>query len=99
VRKAMGLDLAPISDETRRRFSLKAGLKGVVVTRVDPNSSAAEKRIQPGDVIVEVAQQAVSSPDEVARRIEVLKKEGKKAALLLVANAQGDVRFVAISVE
>jgi serine protease Do len=99
VRKAMGLDLAPISDETRRRFSLKAGLKGVVVTRVDPNSSAAEKRIQPGDVIVEVAQQAVSSPDEVARRIEALKKEGKKAALLLVANAQGDVRFVAISVE
>jgi serine protease Do len=35
----------------------------------------------------------------VTRRVEALKKEGKKSALLLVANAQGEVRFVAVSIE
>jgi serine protease Do len=74
-------------------------VKGVVVTRVDPNSAAADKRIQAGDVIVEVGQEAVSSPADVTRRIDALKKEGRKSALLLVSNAQGEVRFVAVSVE
>ena len=69
------------------------------MTRVDPNSVAADKRIQMGEVIVEVGQEAVSSPADVTRRVEALKKEGKKSALLLVANAQGEVRFVAVSIE
>jgi serine protease Do len=74
-------------------------VKGVVVTRVDPNSAAADKRIQPGEVIVEVGQEPVSNPADVTRRVEVLKKDGRRSALLLVANAQGEVRFVAVSIE
>ena len=35
----------------------------------------------------------------VTRRVDALKKEGRKSALLLVSNAQGEVRFVAISIE
>ena len=83
----------------RRRYSLKDDLKGVVVTRVDPNSAAADKRIQAGEVIVEVGQEAVSNPADVTNRIEALKKEGRKSALLLVANAQGEVRFVAVALQ
>ena len=50
-------------------------------------------------MIVEVGQEPVSSPADVTRRVEALKKEGRKSALLLVANAQGEVRFVAVSIE
>jgi len=99
TRQALGLTMSGINDELRRRYSLKDGLKGVVVIRVDPNSVAADKRIQPGDVIVEVGQEAVSSPADVTRRIDALKSEGRKSALLLVSNAQGEVRFVAVSIE
>ena len=35
----------------------------------------------------------------MTKRLDALKKEGKKSALLLVANAQGDVRFVAMTIE
>jgi serine protease Do len=35
----------------------------------------------------------------VTNRIEALKKEGRKSALLLVANAQGEVRFVAVALQ
>jgi serine protease Do len=99
TRRALGLELSGITDELRRRFSIKDNVKGVVVTRVDPNSVAADKRIQAGEVIVEVGQEPVSSPADVTRRVETLKKDGRKSALLLVANAQGEVRFVAVSIE
>ena len=99
TRRALGLDLSGVSDELRRRFNIKDTVKGVVVTRVDPNSSAADKRIQAGEVIVEVGQEAVSSAADVSRRVEALKKDGRKSALLLVSNPQGEVRFVALSIE
>ncbi|MFL5077848.1 MAG: DegQ family serine endoprotease [Microvirga sp.] len=99
TRRVLGLELSGLSDEVRKRFNVKDTVKGVVVTRVDPNSAAADKRIQMGEVIVEVGQEPVSSPADVTRRVEALKKEGKKSALLLVANAQGEVRFVAVSIE
>ena len=99
IKKALGLDLSPITDEAKRRFSIKDNVKGVLVSRVDPNSPAADKRIQAGDIIVEVQQEAVTTPDAVTKRVDALKKEGKKSALFLIANAQGDVRFVALSLE
>ena len=71
----------------------------MVITGVDQSSSAADKRLSAGDVIVEVAQEAVKSADDVQKRVDVLKKEGKKTALLLVANAEGDVRFIALTLQ
>jgi serine protease Do len=96
---ALGLEISGLSEELRRRFNIKDNVKGVVVTRVDPNSPAADKRIQPGEVVVEVGQEAVNSPADVTRRLEALKKDGRKSALLLVSNPQGEVRFIAVSIE
>ena len=99
-RQILGLNLSGLTDEARRRYNIKESVKnGVVVTKVDPNSTAADKRIQPGEVIVEVGQEAVANPADVTKRVEALKKEGRKSVLLLVAGASGDVRFVAIGLE
>lgn len=99
-RQILGLNLSGLTDEARRRYNIKESVKnGVVVTKVDPNSTAADKRIQPGEVIVEVDQEAVANPADVTKRVEALKKEGRKSVLLLVAGASGDVRFVAIGLE
>jgi serine protease Do len=35
----------------------------------------------------------------VTKRIDALKKDGRKSALLLVANAQGEVRFIAVPLD
>jgi serine protease Do len=98
-RKVAGMEVQPISDELRKKFSIKDSVKGLVVTKVEPNSAASDKRIGVGDVIVEVQQEPATSPDGLARRIETLKKDGKKSVLLLIANPQGDTRFVAVAVE
>jgi serine protease Do len=96
---ALGLQLAPIDDAARKSFKLKDSVKGAVIASVAPGSAASDKGLLPGEVIEEVNQQAVETPSDVAKAIAALKTAGKKSALLLVANATGDVRFVALSLD
>jgi serine protease Do len=99
VKRTLGLDLASINDDLRKRYKIKDSVKGVVITAVDPNSPAAEKQLAPGHVIVELQQQPVSTAEELQQRIDQLKKEGRKTVALLVANAEGDTQFVALSLQ
>ena len=97
VEKALGMQFSSLTDELRQKFAIKNSVaSGVVITNVDPESSAAEKHVEAGDVIVEINQEPVKEPADIAKKIEALKSGGKKSALLLVANGQGEVRFVAI---
>jgi serine protease Do len=99
TQKALGLDLASLNKDLRNKYKIKDSVKGVIITNVDGTSDAAEKRLSAGDVIVEVAQEAVSNAADVKKRVDQLKKDGKKSVLLLVANAEGELRFVALSVQ
>jgi serine protease Do len=91
------MQFSSLTDELRQKFAIKNSVaSGVVITNVDPESSAAEKHVEAGDVIVEINQEPVKEPADIAKKIEALKSGGKKSALLLVANGQGEVRFVAI---
>ena len=99
VQKALGLNLANMTDELRKKYKIKDTVSGVVITSVDSNTPASEKRLTPGDVVVEVAQEEVKTAADLQKRIDQLKKDGRKTALLLVANAEGEVRFVALSLQ
>jgi serine protease Do len=81
----------------RQKFAIKSNVAGgVVITGVDPDSAAADKHVQAGDVVMEINQEPVKEPADIAKKLQVLKGAGKKSALLLVANGQGEVRFVAL---
>jgi serine protease Do len=101
VQKTLGLELSELSDDQRRKFKIKSGVNGVVVTGVDPSVASADpdKRLAPGDVIVEVQSQAVTSPADVQKRVDALKGQGKRLAMLLVSNANGETRFVAMNLQ
>ena len=99
VQKALGMELGGMTAALRKQYNIKDTVNGVVVTSIDANSPASEKRVQAGDVIVEINQQTVKEPGDVLTRMAEAKKQGRKSALLLVANAQGEVRFVALPVE
>ena len=47
VKKALGLDLANLSDDLRKKHNIKDKVKGVLITAVDPDSAAAEKHLRP----------------------------------------------------
>jgi serine protease Do len=85
----LGLRVAPITPELRERFSLRPESRGVVITEVSPGTPAAERELRPGDVIVEVQQERVTSPQEVQERLERLRRQNRATALLLIESAQG----------
>jgi serine protease Do len=99
VQKALGLNLSNMTDELRKKYKIKDNVKGVVILDIDPNSAAADKRLSAGETIVKVTDEEVATAADVQKRIDQLKKDGKKTALLQVANPEGDVRFVALTLQ
>ncbi len=95
--QAMGLGLAAVTPETRRNFNIDAGIDGVLVTRVDPNSDAGDKGIQPGDVVLSVANKPVHNPRDVVAEVNAARTAGRHTVLLLVST-QGATRFVAVDI-
>jgi serine protease Do len=96
---AVGLELSTMSDALRAKHTISEGTEGVVVITTDPNSPAAEKGIQPGDVIVEVDQVEVSEPSDVAEIVQKVIDAGKKKSVLFTVNRQGSTRFVGLRIK
>ena len=93
----LGLTLSELSDSLRQKFQLTADAKGVVVTKVEDNSAAAEKGLHEGDVIVEVDQQAVTTPGDVETRVKEAKDRGYRVVTLLIFRG-GDFQWVALRI-
>ncbi len=91
----LGIGVAAIDDRVRDRYGLEADARGVIVTSVDPSGPAADQGVRAGDRVVEVAQEAVSTPAQLAAKVKAAKAAGRKAVLLLV-EGEGGMRFVAI---
>jgi serine protease Do len=94
----MGLTLAPMSPRLRQKYNIESSVKGVVIIKVSPDSVAASKDIQPGNVIVEAYHQEVSSIDEIRAIVKKLLKKGRRHILLLLSDPAGEVRFVALPI-
>lgn len=95
----LGMALEPMSEELRHRYRIDDTLAGIVVTSVAEESPAGTRGIAAGDVILEVTQQTVASADDVARRIDEVRRLGRPRALFLIASPAGDIRFVAIPID
>jgi serine protease Do len=95
----LGMTVAALDDEARTRFEITADVSGVVVSEVEEGSAAADRGIAAGEVITEIAQESVSTPQEVVDRIAALKKQGRKNALLMLASKTGELRFVTVRME
>ncbi len=92
----LGMELAQLDTALREKYEISEDVEGVVILNVDEDSAAAEKRIVEGDVIVEVAQEVVENPQEVEERVEKLKEDGRRNALLMIANKTGELRFITV---
>ncbi len=95
----LGLALAPLTDDLRSKHGLAPSVKGLLVTEVDPASPAAEKGVKVGDVIVEAAQEAVSSIEDINKSFDKVRQAGRKAVLLRIEDKKGDTRFVAMPIQ
>lgn len=95
----LGLTISPMSEDLRTKYKIGKDVTGVVITDIDPDSIAAQKQIKVGNVIVEVKGKKITSIAEVKAQVEAAKKSTRKSVLLLIADAKGNVRFVAMAIE
>src|SRR6516164_1856961 len=92
----LGLSLAPAAKVPG------AGEDGVVITEVDPKSDAADKGLKAGDIILQVAGEAVSQPGDVAKGVKKAMDKAKdkdKINVLMQLKTGDQTRFVALSLK
>jgi serine protease Do len=94
--QTLGMTLSELSPGLREQYGIGEGVAGVVVTGVADNSPSAEKGVEVGDVILEVAQETVATPKEVQEKVDKLKTDKRRIALLLLINREGEHRHVGI---
>jgi len=80
----LGLRLEPLTDAERAKFKLAAGLNGVLVSDVAHNSTASDRGLVAGDVIVKVQQAPVTAPADVQQGLTDALAQDRHHALLLV---------------
>jgi serine protease Do len=90
-----GVGLAVIDPETRKKFGINAGQRGVVVISVDPRGVAADRKIVVGDVILSVGDSDVGTPEDVRRELREVSDRHRPFAALLVAGERS-TRWVAL---
>jgi serine protease Do len=91
----LGLQLSPLNPEIRDRLGLGSDVIGVLVAGVEPNSVAAERGLQTGDVIMRVGREEVDQPQDVVDAVSSAQERGDEAVLMLIRREQSS-RFVAL---
>ena len=87
-----GVQVENLTPETTGRLNLPTKARGVVITSLEADSSAAAAGLQRGDVIEEVNRQPVTNVNEFNA---ALQKADKKSTLLRVRRPDG-ARFIVV---
>ena len=88
-----GVQVQALTPELAQQLKVPASTHGVVVTRVDPDSQAAEGMLQRGDVIQEANHKPVATPEQLRAAV----KDAGNQSLLLLVNRQGVTAYVVIA--
>ncbi len=95
---SLGFSVENLTGDLAIELGLDAELTGVVVTEVIARSPAAEKGLEPGDVIRRFGQRRVETAAAFAEAVGKAKESGRSGILILVER-EGNQRFVQIGFE
>lgn len=96
----LDMTVSSLTDELRAKYKTDEQVKGAVITEVKPDGIAAEKRLEPGDVVTEAGEKTVDGAADISARVDEAKKNNKNSILLLVAKGgkSSEMRFIALKV-
>lgn len=96
--ESVGMEVGALTNDDRETFGVPDDVSGVLITKVETGSEAFEKDLMEGDVIVEINQKAVQTPQDVTEIFRKAEKAGRNSVLLLI-NREGDVQFIALKLK
>lgn len=88
-----GVQVENLNSEVAQQLNLPPTTRGVVITRVDPDSTAAETGLERGDVVQEVNRKAVNNVEQFRAAV----RGAANQPLLLLVNRGGNTQYVVIS--
>lgn len=106
--EVLGIKLSALTPELRERFNISQTTKGIMVMKVDVNSTAVDigmkgvERDRAGDIIEKVIEKEkqieLNKPEDFAKVVDEAKKANRKNILLLVTRDK-ESRFVALKLD
>ncbi|WP_324826559.1 Do family serine endopeptidase [Qipengyuania zhejiangensis] len=84
IEESLGLQVLPLNAQIARQLGVAADTQGLVVGTVDPNSDAARKGLQRGDIILTANYRRVASADDLEAIVSAAKSENREAVLLRI---------------
>jgi serine protease Do len=97
MEETLGLVFSELNDELRKQYSVNKETQGVVITDIDPDSAAAVRGVQVGDVVKKIGRTKVATPDEAIKAVEAAQDEDKTSILLLIERER-QILFVAVPI-
>jgi len=89
----LGLTVAELDERLRARFGLGAKARGPVVVEMAEGGPAAAAGLRPGDRILEVDSQEITTPADLVSRLELARSQKRRSVLLLIER-KGEALFV-----
>ena len=94
----LGFSLSTITPKMADELELDDDVEGVLIIDVDGTSAAAENGLRKGDIITEIFQEKVLTPDAVEAKIKDARSRGLRSILLTVRTGD-DQRFVGLRID
>jgi len=91
-----GITLGPLGANAARQLQVPPGTRGALITAVEPTSTAARAGVRPGDVILKINGQVVTSVTEASRALAAIRSGGAARMLLWTG---GQEQFAVVTKE
>jgi serine protease Do len=88
IRERLGVTVRIPTAKEASRLKLKSG-QGVIITRVEAGSPGAKAGLEPGDVILEINEMAVTGPQDLSEALALV-KQGQYVLAMVVDGRTAD---------
>ena len=96
AQKSLGIAVIPLTPSIANQVGVGQGVRGVVVTAVDPSTDAGSKGLRRGDVILSADNRPVLSQADLDRAVAAVKSSGRAAVLLQIQRGSQRAIFVPV---
>jgi len=99
ARQSLGITLTSLTSDVRGQLKLSPGVQGVVIAGIDPNSDAAAKDLQRGDVILSINQRPTPTPAAAAAAVADARRANRDTVLMLVQRGTAPGLYIGIKLQ